>query len=65
MLSSSGPSYGYFINPGKTWLIVKPQHERDAEELQESNFTVEKVECIVSINKQVSLSCCIMKDATH
>ena len=27
MLSSSGPSYGYFVNPGKTWLIVKPQHE--------------------------------------
>ncbi|KAL5467464.1 hypothetical protein EMCRGX_G031690 [Ephydatia muelleri] len=33
MLSSSGPSYGYFVNPGKTWLIVKPQHERDAKEL--------------------------------
>ena len=33
MLSSSGPSYGYFVNPGKTWLIVKPQHERDATEL--------------------------------
>ncbi|KAL5475504.1 hypothetical protein EMCRGX_G025326 [Ephydatia muelleri] len=32
-LSSSGPSYGYFVNPGKTWLIVKPQHERDAKEL--------------------------------
>ena len=30
---SSGPSYGYFVNPGKTWLIVKPQHERDAKEL--------------------------------
>ena len=30
---SSGPSYGYFVNPGKTWLIVKPQHERDAIEL--------------------------------
>ena len=33
MLSSSGPSYGYFVNPGKTWLIVKPQQERDAKEL--------------------------------
>ena len=33
MLSSSGPSYGYFVNPGKTWLIVKPQHEHDAKEL--------------------------------
>ena len=30
---SSGPSYGCFVNPGKTWLIVKPQHERDAKEL--------------------------------
>ena len=30
MLSSSGPSYGYFVNPGKTWLT---QHERDAKEL--------------------------------
>ena len=33
MLSSSGPSYGYFVNPGKTWLIVKPQHVHDAKEL--------------------------------
>eukprot|EP00731_Ephydatia_muelleri_P007330 Em0003g1578a len=33
MLSSSGPSYGYFVNSGKTWLIVKPQHERDEKEL--------------------------------
>ena len=33
MLSSSGPSYGYFVNSGKTWLIVKPQHEHDAKEL--------------------------------
>ena len=33
MLSSSGPSYGYFVNPGKPWLIVKPQHEHDAKEL--------------------------------
>ena len=33
MLSSSGPSYGYFVNPGNIWLIVKPQHERDATEL--------------------------------
>ncbi|KAL5475080.1 hypothetical protein EMCRGX_G027135 [Ephydatia muelleri] len=33
MLSSSGPSYGYFVNPGKTWLIVQPQHECDAKEL--------------------------------
>ena len=33
MLSSSGPSYGYFVNPGKTWLVVKPQHEQDAKEL--------------------------------
>ena len=24
---SSGPPYGYFVNPGKTWpLTVKPQH---------------------------------------
>eukprot|EP00731_Ephydatia_muelleri_P028421 Em0020g65a len=30
---SSGSSYVYFVNPGKTWLIVKPQHERDAKEL--------------------------------
>ena len=33
MLSSSDPSYGYFFNPGKIWLIVKPQHEHDAKEL--------------------------------
>ena len=33
MLSSSGPSYGHFVNTGKTWLIVKPQHEHDAREL--------------------------------
>ena len=33
MLSSSGPSYGYFVNPGKKWLIVKPQHEHDAKKL--------------------------------
>ena len=33
VLSSSGPSYGYFVNPGKTWLIVKPQREHDAKEL--------------------------------
>ena len=33
ILSSSGPSFGYFVNPGKTWLIVKPQCERDAKEL--------------------------------
>eukprot|EP00731_Ephydatia_muelleri_P021639 Em0014g230a len=33
MLSSSGTSYGYFVNPGKTWLIVQPQHECDAKEL--------------------------------
>ena len=30
MLSSSGPSY---VNPGKTWLVVKSQHEHDAKEL--------------------------------
>ena len=30
ILSSSGPSYGYFVNPGKTWLT---QHERDVKEL--------------------------------
>ena len=28
-------------------------------------FTVERVECVVSINKQDSLRHCIMKDATH
>ena len=33
ILSSSGPSYGYFVKSEKTWLIVKPQHERDAKEL--------------------------------
>ena len=33
MLPSSGPSYGYFVNPEKTWLIVKPQHEHEAKEL--------------------------------
>ena len=32
MLSSSGSSYRYFVNPGNTWLIVKPQHEHDAKE---------------------------------
>lgn len=35
MLTSCGPSYGYFVNPGKTWLIVMPhwEHEHDAKEL--------------------------------
>ena len=33
ILSSSGPSYGYFVKSEKTWLIVKPQHERDVKEL--------------------------------
>ena len=25
-LQSWGPSYGYFVNASKTWLIVKPEH---------------------------------------
>ena len=30
---SVGPSYGYFANPKKTWLIVKPDHLQSAQEM--------------------------------
>ena len=25
LLQQHGESYGYFVNPGKTWLLVKPE----------------------------------------
>ena len=31
-LSQLGPQYGYFPNPGKTWLIVKEQHHVTAQD---------------------------------
>ena len=30
---SLGPKYGYFANPEKTWLIVKPEHQQSTEQL--------------------------------
>ena len=30
-LTSTGPDYGYFLNPSKTWLIVKEGYEEKAE----------------------------------
>ena len=30
-LTDIGPRYGYFPNPSKTWLIVKPEYMEDAE----------------------------------
>ena len=30
---SLGPKYGYFANPEKTWLIVKPKHQQSTEQL--------------------------------
>ena len=32
-LNEAGPQFGYFPNPSKTWLIVKPQHWDKAEEM--------------------------------
>ena len=32
-LQSLGPSYGYFVNASKTWLIVKPEYLDVAREL--------------------------------
>ena len=32
-LVSEGPKYGYFVNPQKTWLLVKDQHQEKAKEL--------------------------------
>lgn len=31
-LISCGPHYGYYPNPHKTWLVVKPEHLPTAEE---------------------------------
>ncbi len=31
-LSTRGPGYGYFVNPPKTWLLVKEQHLRTAQQ---------------------------------
>ncbi|KAL5474553.1 hypothetical protein EMCRGX_G026514 [Ephydatia muelleri] len=58
MLSSSDPSYGYFVNPGKTWLIVKPQQERDAKNYslaQELSYISDKVKMWTSIILNLSL----------
>ena len=30
-LQTSGPLFGYYPNPGKTWLVVKPEHRTAAE----------------------------------
>ena len=32
-LKSKGPSYGYFVNTSKTWLIVKPEYRNLANEV--------------------------------
>eukprot|EP00116_Pleurobrachia_bachei_P005595 sb/3465857/ len=32
-IKSDGPGYGYLPNPGKSWLIVKPQYEDTAREM--------------------------------
>ena len=31
VLQSSGPLFGYYPNPSKTWLIVKPEHLQNVE----------------------------------
>ena len=32
-LQLSGPAYGYYPKPSKTWLIVKEEHKEEAESL--------------------------------
>ncbi len=39
-LSTHGPSYGYFVNPPKTWLIVKPDLADEARRVFD-NFGIE------------------------
>ena len=33
MLAEKGPKYGYFVNPSKTWLLVKECHLDSAKEI--------------------------------
>lgn len=33
LLGTHGPSFGYYLNPCKTWLLTKPDNRREAERL--------------------------------